>query len=173
MASTPRESIPKRSMRKTNLNSITEKESKSPKGKYHSFVKEISVALGREPRSQDLAKRHPFDLAVVRMPPGTAFCPYHAHSAQWELYVVIAGVGSVRHEAGFIEVSVGDCFLFGPGEAHQVINRGKEDLVYYVIADNPFGTSSYYPDSKKWMVGQPSERTILKGEKADYFNGDE
>ena len=160
-------------MRKINLDSITEKETKSPQGKYHAFMKEVSVALGREPRSQDLAKRHPFDLAVLRIPPGAAHCPYHAHSAQWELYVVVAGVGSVRHEAGLTEVSVGDCFLFGPGETHQILNQGNEELMYYVIADNPFGTSCYYPDSQKWMVGQPSERTILKGEHTEYYDGEE
>jgi len=42
-----------------------------------------------------------------------------------------------------------------------------------VIADNPFGTSCYYPDSKKWMVGQPSERLTLKGEEVDYYEGEE
>jgi uncharacterized cupin superfamily protein len=89
------------------------------------------------------------------------------------LYVVVEGVDSVRHEAGFSEVRAGDCFLFGPGEAHQIINQGKDELEYYVIADNPFGTSCYYRDSRKWMVGQPSERTILKGEQTDYYDGEE
>src|SRR5947209_15832959 len=72
-------------MQKVNLNEIREEERKSPRGKYHRFVKEISVALGREADSLDLKKRHPFDLAVVRIPPGKSYCPYHAESAQWEL----------------------------------------------------------------------------------------
>ena len=54
-------------MRKVNLNDIAEDERKSPKGKFHKFVKDISIALGREKDSLDLAKRHPFDLAQVRM----------------------------------------------------------------------------------------------------------
>jgi uncharacterized cupin superfamily protein len=160
-------------MRLINLTAVQEKEKQSPKGKYHSFMKEVSVALGRDPRSLHLMKRHPFDLAVVRIPPGATLCPYHAHSAQWELYVVIAGAGSVRHDEGVSEVASGDVFLFGPGEAHQIANHGQEDLVYHVIADNPFGTTCYYPDSKKWMVGQPSERIVLKGGEADYFDGEE
>lgn len=160
-------------MRIMNLNAVAEREIRSPKSKYCTFIKEISVALGREPRSLDMRKRHPFDLALVRIPPRAINCPYHAHSAQWELYVVVAGSGSVRHEEGTTEVSTGDAFLFGPGEAHQICNRGTTDLIYYVLADNPFGTSCYYPDSKKWMVGQPSERLTLKGEKADYYEGEE
>ncbi len=155
------------------LNAVSEREIRSPKGKYHSFMKEVSVALGREPTSLDMRKRHPFDLAVVRIPPGATNSPYHAHSAELEFYVIIAGDASVRHEGGTSAVSVGDAFLFGPGEAHQISNDGQADLVYYVIADNPFGTSCYYPDSNKWMVGQPSERLTLKGEKVDYYNGEE
>ncbi len=79
----------------------------------------------------------------------------------------------MRHEGGTNEVSSGDAFLFGPGEAHQICNDGQADLIYYVVADNPFGTSCYSPDSKKWMVGQPSERLTLKGEKVDYYDGEE
>jgi len=156
-----------------NLNTIPERETKSPRGKYQAFMKEVSVALGREPRSLDMGKRHPFDLATVRIPPGSSHCPYHAHSAQWELYVVIAGTGRVRHQEGINEVSVGDAFLFAPGHAHQITNGGTTDLIYYVIADNPFGTSCYYPDSNKWMVGQPTERLTLKGEAVDYYEGEE
>ncbi len=42
-------------MRKVNLKDIPEQERKSPKGKFHKFVKNVSVALGREPESLDLA----------------------------------------------------------------------------------------------------------------------
>jgi uncharacterized cupin superfamily protein len=160
-------------MRKINLNAVTENESKSPNSKYHHYTKDVSVALGRDPRSMDLLKRHPFDLAVTRIPPGAVRCPYHAHSAQWELYVVISGAGKVRHEQGVTGVSTGDVFLFGPNEAHQIINEGKEDFVYYVIADNPIGATCYYPDSRKWAVGQPSERIILKGNETEYWDGEE
>ena len=41
-------------MRKVNLADIAEDERKSPKGKYHKFVKDISIALGREKESLDL-----------------------------------------------------------------------------------------------------------------------
>jgi len=68
----------------------------------------------------------------------------------------------VRHAGGTARVSVRDAFLFGPAEAHQISNAGTTDLIYYVIADNPFGTSCYYPDSGKSMVGQPSEQLTIK-----------
>jgi uncharacterized cupin superfamily protein len=161
-------------MRKVNLNNVEEQERKSPKEKYHKFVKDVSVALGRDRESLDLAKRHPFDLAVIRIPAGKSYCPYHSHGAESELYLVISGHGTVRDKDGTTEVRAGDAFFFGPGEAHQLSNSGEEDFAYYVIADNPRGDSCYYPDSGKWAVpwGGPEE-AIVKGSVADYYEGEE
>jgi len=87
-------------------------------------------------------------LEYNRLPPGAVNYPFHFHSAQWELYVVVSGKGLVRDEKGRTEVVAGDTFVFPPGQAHQISNSGTEDLVYYVIADNPIGECCYYPDSK-------------------------
>jgi uncharacterized cupin superfamily protein len=161
-------------MRKVNLKDISEQERKSPTGKFHKFVKDISIALGREKESLDLAKRHPFDLAIVRIPKGKTYCPYHSHSAESELYLVVSGQGSIRDKDGSINVTAGDAFFFGPGEAHQLTNVGDEDFVYYVIADNPRGDSCFYPDSGKWAVQTEGEKeVIVKGKETDYFDGEE
>ena len=162
-------------MRKVNLSEIKEEPWQSPGGKYVVSFKGISEALGREPSSLDLAKRHPFDLEWNRVPPGKPAFPYHAHSAQWELYLVVSGKGSVRHKDGTTEVVPGDAFIFGPDEPHQLSNSGQEDFIYYVIADNPIGESCYYPDSGKWKVNKSSsaDRVVLKGQETDYFDGEE
>ena len=161
-------------MQKINVASIPEDERRSPKGKYQRFQKEISVALGRDPKSLDLDKRHPFDLAWERIPPGKSYCPYHSESAQWELYLVVSGRGSVRDASGTNEVAAGEAFLFKPGEAHQLSCAGQEDFVYYVIADNPIGDSCYYPDSGKWAVRKEGEEmVIVKGQETDYFDSEE
>jgi uncharacterized cupin superfamily protein len=161
-------------MRKVNLSEVSEQERKSPKGKYHKFVKDVSIALGRDRDSLDLARRQPFDLAIARIPKGKSYCPYHSHSSESELYLVISGRGSVRDKDGTTEVGSGDAFFFGPGEAHQLANAGEEDFVYYVIADNPRGDSCFYPDSGKWAVAtEGGEEMIVKGSEADYFEGEE
>jgi uncharacterized cupin superfamily protein len=162
-------------MRKVNINQIKEEAWQSPSGKYAVFFKGISEALGREPASLDLSKRHPFDLEWNCVPSGKCNFPYHAHSAQWEQYLVISGRGNVRHKDGTTGIVAGDAFIFGPNEAHQLINSGEEDLVYYVIADNPTGESSYYPDSRKWKVNKSSsaDRVVIKGQETDYFDGEE
>ncbi|MGI9086323.1 MAG: cupin domain-containing protein [Chthoniobacterales bacterium] len=161
-------------MKKINLSDLSERERHSPAGKFHSFSKEISVALGREEKSLDLNKRHPFDLTLARIPPGAAYCPYHAEGAQWELYLVVSGRGKVRDASGETEAKSGDSFLFKPGEAHQLSCVGEEDFVYYVVADNPIGDSCFYPDSGKWAVRKEGdENVIVRGSETDYFDGEE
>ena len=161
-------------MDKVNLKDVEEQERKSPKGNFHKFVKDVSIALGRDPDSLDLAKRHPFDLAMVRIPKGKSYCPYHSHGAESELYLVVSGGGSIRDKNGTTQVSAGDAFFFGPGEAHQLSNDGDEDFTYYVIADNPRSDSCYYPDSGKWAVQlEGVDYEIVKGKVTDYYDGEE
>ena len=162
-------------VKKVNLNEIKEDPWQSPGRKYACFFKGISEALGREPASLDLSKRHAFDLEWTRVPAGKPNFPYHAHSAQWELYLVISGKGTVRGRDGRTEVVAGDAFIFGPDEPHQLFNSGDEDFLYYVVADNPIGESSYFPDSGKWKVNKSSaaDRVVIKGQETDYFDGEE
>ena len=161
-------------MRKVNLKDIEERVRQSPKGKFGRRSKDISIALGRDPESLDLAKRHPFDLALVSIPRGKSLCPYHSHSAESELYLVVSGKGGIRDKEGTTTVTAGDAFFFAPGEAHQLANAGEEDFVYYIIADNPRGDSCYYPDSGKFAVmKEGTNEVIVKGTEADYFDGEE
>lgn len=159
-------------MKKVNTNQIQWQTWSSPKGTFVASGKEVSEELGRKPRSTDLFERHPFDVEILRVPAGKAAYPYHSHSAQWEFYHVMSGSGMVRHKDGTTPIAQGDAFLFKPGEPHQLTNDGSEDLIVYVVADNPFGETNYYPDSEKWGVGIP-ERRLLRSQPLDYFDGEE
>ena len=161
-------------MRKVNLNEIKEEPWQSPGGKYAVSFKGISEALGREPASLDLAKRHPFDLEWNRSSREMQFSVSRALGAMGALFVV-SGKGTVRHKDGTTEVVPGDAFIFGPDEPHQLSNSGTEDFIFYVIADNPIGESAYLPDSGKWKVNKSSsaDRVVLKGKETDWFDGEE
>jgi uncharacterized cupin superfamily protein len=159
-------------MRKVNINDIEELSWTSPKGKFAGAGKEISEALGRIPTSMNLDERHPFDVEILRIAPGKAPYPFHSHSAQWEFYHVISGTGIARHDGGSTPIAAGDAFLFKPGEAHQVVNQGSDDMLLYVVADNPTGESAHFPDSAKWVVRSP-ERRVIRSEALDYFDGEE
>lgn len=160
------------SMNKINSGAVEEYSWQSPKGRYGGFAKLLSERLGRKKLSTDLMERHPFDVSLVRIPPGKANFPFHSHSAQWEFYHVVEGEGIVRDGTGRHPVVPGDAFLFKPSEAHQIENTGDRDLVYYVIADNPVGESCHYPDSGKFLVQVP-ERRILRSEPLEYYDGEE
>jgi uncharacterized cupin superfamily protein len=159
-------------MRKVNTKEMAEFSWSSPKRKFVGAGKEISEALGRDPHSTDLRERQPFDVEILRIPPGKSPYPYHSHSAQWEFYQVISGTGMVRHSDGTSPIEEGDAFLFAPGQPHQLINNSSEDLILYVVADNPFGESNYFPDSQKWIVRSPVRRAI-RSEAVDYYEGEE
>lgn len=159
-------------MLKINTADIAEDSWSSPKGKFAGSSKEVSVALGRKPRSTDLNERHPFDVEICRIPPGKSAYPYHSHSAQWEFYQVISGKGMVRHKDGTTPIETGDAFLFGPGQPHQLSNDGTQDLVLYVVADNPLGESCHYPDSGKWLVRSPEGR-LIRSAALEYYDGEE
>jgi uncharacterized cupin superfamily protein len=155
-----------------NSNTLREEPWESPKGRFACACRPISEALGRKPQSTDLRERHPFDVEMARIPPGKRNYPYHSHSAQWEFYHVLSGRGQVRHQDGLSDIGPGDAFLFEPGQPHQLINTGTEDLVLCVVADNPVGESCHYPDSGKWLVRSP-ERRLVRSESLDYFDGEE
>jgi uncharacterized cupin superfamily protein len=157
---------------KVNTRDVEEYSWTSPKGKFNGAGKEISHALGRDPASFDLRERHPFDVEILRIPAGATPYPYHSHAAQWEFYHVISGRGLMRDKDGNTEIEAGDAFIFKPDEPHQLINNSAEDLVLFVVADNPIGESCHYPDSNKWLVRSP-ERRLIRSESLDYFDGEE
>ena len=159
-------------MQKVNTNKMEEFSWSSPKGKFTGAGKEVSKALGRKPLSTDLMERHPFDVEICRIAPGQTPYPYHSHSTQWEFYHVISGKGIVRHMEGTTAIESGDAFIFKPGEPHQLTNNGGEDLILYVVADNPLGESCHYPDSGKWSVPLPENR-LVRSDALDYYDGEE
>lgn len=159
-------------MKIINTHQLEEISWESPKGIFGGSGKQVSEALGREAQSTDLMKRHPFDVEILRIPRGKSPYPFHSHSAQWEFYHVISGNGEVRHEKGRDAIGPGSAFIFQPGEPHQLWNTGSEDLIVYVIADNPLGESCHYPDSQKWLVRSP-DPSLIRSEKLDYYDGEE
>lgn len=158
-------------MHKVNLRDLPELEQRSPTGKFHSFAKNVSLALGGIRNVGAWGGGHPFDFQVRRVPPGAAVCPYHAHIVQWEMFVVRRGTGTVRVGDERREVRAGDCFLHPPGEAHQLINTGRDDLEVFIVADNPQLDGFYYPDSDKWGLRTPN--VFFKLAPVDYFDGED
>jgi uncharacterized cupin superfamily protein len=158
-------------MHQIRLADLPWEESRSPTGRYHSFFKNISLALGGVRDVGPWGGGHPFDLQLRRVPPGAAVCPSHAHAVQWELFVVLAGTATVRGDAETCAVSAGDAFMQPPGTAHQIVNSGSTDFEFYVIANNSPADSTWYPHSRKWML--KPQRKIFRMTAVDYYDGEE
>jgi len=159
-------------MTKLNLRDVPEIEQRSPGGRFHSFARNLSVALGGQRNIGLWGGGHPFDFQLRRVPPGAAVCPLHLHLCQWELFVIHRGHGVVRLGDASHDVHPGDCFIHPPGEAHQLINRGSEDLEVFILADNPAQDAFYYPDSDKWGI-RPPANAFFRLTPADYFDGED
>jgi uncharacterized cupin superfamily protein len=143
-------------MKIANLSSIPEQRVSSPKGKYQTVRQSISLALGGIKDVGTWNGGHPFDVERVRIAPGAANIPFHAHAAQWEMYIFVGGHGEVRGPDGISAIQAGDSVIFRPGEAHQIRNTGNADLIYLVIADHPQADVATYPDTPgKWVIKPP------------------
>lgn len=143
----------------------------SPKGKFSLYRRSLTLATGGLKDTGTWGGGHPFDLEIHRLPPGKADFPLHAHSAQWEAYYILSGTGQVRTEEGKEGIQTGDYLVLPPGEAHQLINTGSEDLTFLVVANNPQADIIHYPDSGKWML--KPQRKVFEMQDVDYFKGEE
>ncbi len=136
-------------MHHAHLPSLPWQEQRSPAGKFHSFCRNVSLALGGVRSAGPTHGGHPFDLQVRRLPPGAAVCPFHSHLAQWEFFLIRSGNGTVRAGGETHAIGPGDFFIHPPGEPHQLINSGPTDLEVIIVADNPPLDAFHYPDSDK------------------------
>lgn len=158
-------------MNRVHIPSLPWKEVHSPRRTFHSFVRDVSLALGGIRNGGTWCGGHPFDVQMRRIPPGAAVCPFHSHLVQWELFVVRSGTGAVRAGAERHAVKTGDVFVHPPGEPHQLINTGTADLEVLIVADNPELDAFFYPDSNKWGLRPPG--TYFRMTETGYFDGEE
>lgn len=158
-------------MKKVHIPSLPEVEQKSPTGKFHSYCRNITLELNGGIRAGTWGGGHPFDVQIRRIPPGAAVCPFHAHMAQWEMFLVQSGAGTVRTGPETHPIKTGDVFVHPPATPHQLINSGTSDLVVLIVADNPPLDSCFYPDSNKWSLRPPGK--IFRMTEVGYFDGEE
>lgn len=150
-------------MVKVNKKDAEARERTSPNGKYALTGLDFGAPM------QAAESGHPFELMILRVPPGKCPWPYHAHAQQWEFYYVLEGSGEMRLEKGNVLFEVNDAMMCAPGEAHQIINTGDKDLVVQIIASNHAFDACNYPDSGKWAM----RGTVFRMDETTYFNGEE
>lgn len=71
-------------------------------------------------------------LAEVVIPPGKS-SERHYHQELEETYYILHGQGEMEIDGEAFTLQPGDACLIEAGEAHQIFNREKEDLVFLAV----------------------------------------
>ena len=117
---------------------------------------------------------------LVELEPGKKAWPYHLHYGAEELFIILAGSGSLRYDDTQHAVKAGDIIFTPPGEntAHQIINTSNALLRYLALSSMESPELCYYPDSGKYgaysfMPGAPRKAFIAhEGSAAQYWDGE-
>jgi uncharacterized cupin superfamily protein len=141
------------------------------KGKHHVRNRRLGTPAG----SAQLG------ATLTELPPGAVSYPFHYHCANEEAIYVLSGTGTARIGEARVAVRAGDWIALpvGPDHAHQMINDGKEPLIYLCVSTAHKCELVRYPDSKKlgaWAGPSPMNpwlRTIVRdGESLDYWDSE-
>lgn len=110
---------------------------------------------------------------LLHLAPGESFCPYHWHTREEELYVVMSGTPTVRTPTATFALRPGDCVAFGVGArgAHRLSNDGSDDALVLAVANTDAGDVCYYPDSRKLLV-EAAGTLVHEAPQLDYFEGE-
>lgn len=161
-------------MDKINEEEVAQEHSLSPGGAFEMDQKHISVAMrgGEKLRTGPWEGGPPFDVELTTIPPGMKNYPYHAHASWWEYYIILSGKGKFRDENNeHHEIGAGDHLQCSTNQAHQILNDGTEDLIYYIIASNSEVEITHYPDTGKTLILPAGKLGYIN--EADYYEGEE
>ncbi|HSS26342.1 MAG TPA: cupin domain-containing protein, partial [Usitatibacter sp.] len=89
-----------------------------------------------------------FGVNLTRLAPGAHSSIRHSHMKQDEFVYIVSGHPTLRTDEGETQLSPGMCagFAAGSGNAHHLVNRSGEDVVYLEIGDRTPGEEVDYPD---------------------------
>ncbi len=89
-----------------------------------------------------------FGVNLTRLPPGGASALRHTHSREDEFIYIVAGEPILVTNAGETALRPGMCagFKAGSGDAHHLLNRTIDDVVYLEIGNRDPGDTVIYPD---------------------------
>ena len=108
-----------------------------------------SRVAGREKRQLgDVFGLKNFGVNLTRLEPGAMSALRHTHTRQDEFVYVLQGHPVLVTDAGEKPLAKGMCagFRAGDSNAHHLVNRTSEDVVYLEVGDRTPGDAATYPD---------------------------
>ena len=118
---------------------------------------------------------------LTELPPGKAQCPFHAHRAEEEMFLILEGEGELRFGTQRYPIRKHDviaCPTGGAEMAHQIINTGRVPMRYLALSNQQAVEVCEYPDSDKIGVfadapDGPGLRALHRATAAvDYYDGE-
>ena len=107
------------------------------------------VAAGRDKQPLgDLFGLTNFGVNLTRLAAGGQSALRHAHGKQDEFVYVLEGEAVLITDVGETLLKAGMCagFKAGTGDAHNIVNRSKKDVVFLEVGDRSAGDTVVYPD---------------------------
>jgi uncharacterized cupin superfamily protein len=135
--------------------------------------------LGRQAGSERLG------ASLYELPPGQSAWPFHWHTANEELLIVLDGELKLRTPDGWRELERGEVVAFrvGPSGGHQLLNAGEASARVLLISEMNAPELAVYPDSGKLAVfdrapGAPKSDdeislSLRETDAVDYWEGEE
>jgi uncharacterized cupin superfamily protein len=107
----------------------------------------FSRMLKREKRQLgDVFGLKNFGVNLTRLMPGGESALLHRHSKQDEFIYILKGEPTLVTETAEVQLSPGMCAGFpASGEAHQLVNRTGEDVLYLEVGDRTPSDEGSYP----------------------------
>jgi uncharacterized cupin superfamily protein len=89
-----------------------------------------------------------FGVNLTRLPPGGTSALRHTHAREDEFIYIIEGEPVLVTNTGETPLRPGMCagFKAGSGDAHHLLNRTAQDVVYLEVGDRNAGDTVIYPD---------------------------
>jgi uncharacterized cupin superfamily protein len=121
--------------------------------------------------------------SLYEIPAGQATFPYHTHTANEEMLIVLEGTPSLRTPAGWRELERGEVVAFPTGEegAHQVANFSDEAVRVLVLSTMIAPDVNLYPDTNRLMAatrapggkGEGFQEAYRRPDASEYWEGEE
>jgi uncharacterized cupin superfamily protein len=128
------------------------------------------VAARRKQKLGDAFGLKHFGVNLTTIPPGCASALRHWHSHEDEFIYVLSGELTLITDAGEQRLTPGMCAGFPAGRAdgHCLVNRSKQDAVYFEVGDRRPDDAVTYPDDD--IVGQatPQGRRFTRKDGTPY-----
>ena len=116
---------------------------------------------------------------LTELPPGKSQCPFHAHRAEEEMFLILEGEGELRFGTERYPLRRHDVVACPTGDAsvaHQIINTGSVPLRYLSLSNLSDTEVCEYPDSNKVGIfssaaGAAPLRKMVRAEvTVDYYD---